>query len=261
MASRRCRSSSPRPSRTGRSGWGHRPPASPATACCWRTGPRLPADAVVVATGAAAAAALLPGLTVPATRTVTTYYHAAPVSPLAEPTLLVDTARAVLNSCVLTEVGPRLRRRRPRADLDLGARRRGRPGRAGRPGPPGGAVPGRHRRVGAPGQLHGRGRAARDARAAPAQPAARVGPGRYVCGDHRATSSVQGALASGARAAREVRADAACPAPPSDPAIPPAPRMLPRPTRRCPVGTRAHFALQMRNQCPRLTDMSVKDEC
>ena len=32
----------------------------------------------------------------------------------------------------------------------------------------------------------------------------RVGPGRYVCGDHRATGSVQGALASGARAAREV---------------------------------------------------------
>ena len=32
----------------------------------------------------------------------------------------------------------------------------------------------------------------------------RVGPGRYVCGDHRATGSVQGALASGTRAAREV---------------------------------------------------------
>ena len=34
----------------------------------------------------------------------------------------------------------------------------------------------------------------------------RVGPGRYVCGDHRATGSAQGALASGARAAREVLA-------------------------------------------------------
>lgn len=30
----------------------------------------------------------------------------------------------------------------------------------------------------------------------------RFGPGRYVCGDHRATGSLQGALASGARAAR-----------------------------------------------------------
>jgi hypothetical protein len=34
----------------------------------------------------------------------------------------------------------------------------------------------------------------------------RVGPGRYVCGDHRATGSVQGALASGTRAAREILA-------------------------------------------------------
>ena len=31
--------------------------------------------------------------------------------------------------------------------------------------------------------------------------------GRYVCGDHRATGSVQGAMASGARAARELLAD------------------------------------------------------
>ena len=36
----------------------------------------------------------------------------------------------------------------------------------------------------------------------------RVGPGRYVCGDHQATGSVQGALASGARAAREILAAA-----------------------------------------------------
>jgi predicted NAD/FAD-dependent oxidoreductase len=50
--------------------------------------------------------------------------------------------------------------------------------------------------------------------ALPALPAAqplslrtRLGPGRYVCGDHRATASVQGALASGARAAREVLHD------------------------------------------------------
>ena len=33
-----------------------------------------------------------------------------------------------------------------------------------------------------------------------------TGPRRYVCGDHRATGSVQGALASGARAARELLA-------------------------------------------------------
>ncbi|NUS31009.1 MAG: amine oxidase, partial [Streptomyces sp.] len=38
----------------------------------------------------------------------------------------------------------------------------------------------------------------------PLSRATRMGPGRHVCGDHRATGSVQGALASGARAAREV---------------------------------------------------------
>ena len=36
----------------------------------------------------------------------------------------------------------------------------------------------------------------------------RVGPRRYVCGDHRATGSVQGAMASGTRAAREFLAEA-----------------------------------------------------
>jgi predicted NAD/FAD-dependent oxidoreductase len=52
------------------------------------------------------------------------------------------------------------------------------------------------------------------AAALPAMPAphplsrsTRFGRGRYVCGDHRATGSVQGALGSGARAAREVLAD------------------------------------------------------
>ena len=52
--------------------------------------------------------------------------------------------------------------------------------------------------------------------ALPAMPAphplsrpARLAPRRYVCGDHRATGSVQGAMASGTRAAREFLAWAA----------------------------------------------------
>ncbi|MGV9422027.1 FAD-dependent oxidoreductase, partial [Streptomyces sp. NPDC003674] len=45
-------------------------------------------------------------------------------------------------------------------------------------------------------------------------------PGRYVCGDHRATGSVQGALASGTRAAREVLAAPVSPAAPPPPASP-----------------------------------------
>ena len=69
-------------------------------------GAEVPARAMIVATGAAEAAQLLPDLSVPATRTVTTFYHAAPSTPLAEPTLLVDTERKILNTVVLTEVTP-----------------------------------------------------------------------------------------------------------------------------------------------------------
>ncbi|MFD0531241.1 NAD(P)/FAD-dependent oxidoreductase [Kitasatospora arboriphila] len=69
-------------------------------------GTEVPAGRVVVATEAPEAARLLPGLPVPPGRPVTTVYHAAPVSPLAEPTLLVDTDGRVLNSVVLSEVVP-----------------------------------------------------------------------------------------------------------------------------------------------------------
>ncbi len=165
------------------------------------------ARAVVVATGAAAAAHLLPGLDVPPGRTVTTYYHAAGHCPLDEPTLLLDARRRILNTVVLSQVQPAY------------------------------APPGRHliasSVLGDPGEDHEprlreqlshlyrtgtaswrllARRTVRDA--LPAMPPphpltrpCRVAPGRYVCGDHRATGSVQGALASGARAARELLAD------------------------------------------------------
>jgi hypothetical protein len=42
---------------------------------------------------------------------------------------------------------------------------------------------------------------------APLRRPVRIGPGRYVCGDHRDTPSVQGALVSGQRAAAAVVAD------------------------------------------------------
>ncbi|MFJ9606044.1 NAD(P)/FAD-dependent oxidoreductase [Kitasatospora sp. NPDC101176] len=187
--------------------------------------------AVVVATGMAQAARLLPGLPVPAGRAVTTFYHVAPVSPLREPTLVVDADRRVLNTVVLSEVVPRCS---PdgRAlvstsvlglDADEGAARL----RAG--------------------ELYGvdtsRWRTLTDYRIADALPAgpaplplsrsARWAPGQYVCGDHRATASVQGALASGARAAREVLADLAerAPGPARAPVPVPAPERRPGPGR------------------------------
>jgi hypothetical protein len=184
-------------------------------------GGELAADAVVVATGPGAAEVLLPGLPVPQTRTVTTVYHAAPASPLAEPTLLVDTEREILNTCVLSEVsaGYATGGRALISSSVLGG------GGADRES----AVRARLAelyRTDTAGWEHVGSYTIEEA--LPAMPAplrlsqpSRVavlagtglagtgpeGPRRYVCGDYRATGSVQGALASGARAAREVLAD------------------------------------------------------
>jgi len=167
----------------------------------------LGADTVVVATGASAAQGLIPGLDTPAGRTVTTVYHAVARPPLPEPTLLVDGSRTVLHTCVLTEVAPTYSTdgRALVSTSVLGADEDGL-------------------------EVRVRARLAELYRtdtdrwehidtttvvdALPAMPAPhplmrdpRLGKGRFVCGDHRATGSVQGALASGARAARAVRAD------------------------------------------------------
>ncbi|MFI0899433.1 NAD(P)/FAD-dependent oxidoreductase [Streptomyces sp. NPDC020983] len=56
-------------------------------------GTELPCRAVLVATGARAAAELLPGLRVPGFHQVTVYHHTAPVPPLREPVLVLDADR------------------------------------------------------------------------------------------------------------------------------------------------------------------------
>ncbi|MFF5784636.1 NAD(P)/FAD-dependent oxidoreductase [Streptomyces sp. NPDC012693] len=170
-------------------------------------GREIPARAVVVATGPGPVTALLPDVALPGYRTVTTYYHVAPRSPLGEPTLLVDTRRRFLNTCVLSDVVPSYA---PPGHALVATSVLGRDGE------------GRERQVReALGEAYGTGtdgwdlltvRTIEDAlpAMAPPQPLSRttrVAPGRYVCGDHRATGSVQGALASGARAAREVLHD------------------------------------------------------
>ncbi|MFF2196588.1 FAD-dependent oxidoreductase, partial [Streptomyces sp. NPDC058157] len=170
-------------------------------------GRELRARAVVVATGAGAAARLLPGLTPPAVRTVTTLYHAVERSPLPEPTLLVDARRRFLNTCVLTEVQPGYSGD-GRALVSTSV--------LGAPGPVEEAAV-----LGALAEAYGtdtgtwepvhrvtvRGALPAMAPPLPLSRTTRFAPGRYVCGDHRATGSLQGALASGARAAREVLAD------------------------------------------------------
>ncbi|MFD7701734.1 NAD(P)/FAD-dependent oxidoreductase [Streptomyces caelestis] len=170
-------------------------------------GTEVPAPTVVVATDATTAGRLLPGLPVPDGRTVTTYYHAAAGTPLAEPTLMVDGTGAVLNTCVLSEVAPAYA---PPGTALVSTSVLG----TDRPG----AADGVRRRLA---DLYGADTsgwsqvAVRTVEGAlPAMPppwplsrTTRFGPGRYVCGDHRATGSVQGALASGTRAAQEVLAD------------------------------------------------------
>ncbi|QFZ18203.1 NAD(P)/FAD-dependent oxidoreductase [Saccharothrix syringae] len=167
-------------------------------------GTRVRADHVVVATDGTTADRLLPGLGAPAWNGVTTWYLRPPVAPLRDPTLVVDAdAGPVVNTAVLSEVAPEYSPGAPLVQASvLGAATEDEV-RA-------------HLSV-----LYGR--PTRDwevlaryevPRALPAMPAphrlrapVRVAPRRYVCGDHRDTSSIQGALVSGRRAARAVLED------------------------------------------------------
>jgi phytoene dehydrogenase-like protein len=167
-------------------------------------GAELPCRGVVVATDARSAGVLLPGLRVPAFHQVTVVHHAAPLTPLREPVLVLDADRLgpVSHTLPVSAIDPS---RAP----------------AGRAlitsfvlGPPPDGDDDKTIRahlaelydtstdhwdlLG----LH------TDPDAIPAMPAphdlrrpVRVLSGLYVCGDHRDTSTVQGALMSGRRAA------------------------------------------------------------
>ncbi|GGT10450.1 FAD-dependent oxidoreductase [Streptomyces chromofuscus] len=167
----------------------------------------VPARAVVVAAGPAASARLLPDLTVPPYRTVTTYYHLADRSPLREPTLVTDVRGRFVNSVVLSEVHPAYA---PRGYALVATSVLG-----------GDAEGGEKTVRAALAECYEAETSGWDPiatrtveEALPAMPPGRplsrrtrVGARRYTCGDHRASGSVQGALASGARAAREVASD------------------------------------------------------
>jgi protoporphyrinogen oxidase len=167
-----------------------------------------------VATDATSALRLLPGLHEPSFNATTTLYHAAQTPPLSEPTLLVDgdgrgpvTSTAVLSAVapsystggraliVSSVVGPAGVQM---ADTELEKSVRTQLG-----------------------ELYGVDTDPWDhvatyrlPEAMPAMPAphnfrkpVRVLQGLYVCGDHRDSSSIQGAMVSGRRAARAVLAD------------------------------------------------------
>ncbi|HEX5569390.1 MAG TPA: FAD-dependent oxidoreductase [Streptomyces sp.] len=183
--------------------------------------------AVLIATGAHDAAELLPGLRVPDFHPLTVLHHAVDgETPTAEPLLLLDADRRgpVAHTAVVSAVDPsRARQGRtlitsvvlgPAASESAAALdRAARPQLTAVHG-----VPADRWRLLA---VH------RDARAVPAMPAphdpwrpVRVLHGLYVCGDHRDTSGVRGALRSARRATDAICRDFGLRQRPADPALP-----------------------------------------
>ncbi|MER7791439.1 NAD(P)/FAD-dependent oxidoreductase [Streptomyces sp. NPDC097640] len=168
---------------------------------------------VLVATGARAAADLLPGLRLPDFHPVTVLHHTADRSPLREPALVLTAGDRgpVAHTAVASEVDPSrtppgrvlitstvlgAAAALPAAELDRAARAQL------------AAVYGTST---ARWELLA---AHHDPSAVPAMPAphdlrrpVRLLSGLYVCGDHRDSSTVQGALVSGRRAARAILHD------------------------------------------------------
>jgi phytoene dehydrogenase-like protein len=180
-----------------------------------RSGEELRAKAVVVATDGPAAADLLGGrLKAPATRAVCGLYFAAGESPVREPILVLnaDEPGPVNHLAVMSDVAPTyappgkalvsvtVLGDPPQDDAALEAAVRGQ--LAGWYGP---AVGGwRHLRT-------DRIRHALPDQTAPAldvpERPVTLGEGLYVCGDHRDTATLNGAMASGWRAAQAVATD------------------------------------------------------
>lgn len=167
-------------------------------------GELLTPRAVVVATAAPAAGRLLPGLDVPAGRSVTTHYHLAPEPPVQEPAIVLDGEGSgpVANTVVLTNAAPSYAPGRHLVSSSVVS------GDASEP-----TVRAHLSRLYGVDTARWEHVAAYDVRdALPVQSppmgrfrkAVRLEPGLYVCGDHRDSASIQGALVSGRRAATAV---------------------------------------------------------
>lgn len=171
-------------------------------------GEHIRARAVVLATDGITAARLAPGLRAPAWHAVTTFYYRAPSSPLGVPILAVDGLDdLLLSTAVLSDVAPSYAPAGSalvtasvpgRADAGLEPRVRRRLARLYETATGDWELIAAYPITSALPVLRG---------GEPFRRPVRLAPGRYVCGDHRDTPSVQGALFSGRRAASAVLAD------------------------------------------------------
>ncbi|MEU6821240.1 NAD(P)/FAD-dependent oxidoreductase [Streptomyces atriruber] len=167
----------------------------------------FPCRAVLLATDARAAAELLPGLRVPPFHQVTVVHHAAPEPPLDGPALLLDADRAgpVAHTAVISQVDPS---RAPAGRVLVSSTVLGPPPDESDVRAHLAALYGTPTDRWEPLAVH------HTREAVPAMPPphdirrpVRLLSGLYVCGDHRDTSTVQGALHSGRRAAHAVLTD------------------------------------------------------
>ncbi len=190
----------------------------------WRAvledGRSMAARAVVVATDPVTAEHLVPGggTTPAAMRSVTTFWHRAPAPPLPEPLLVLDgEERLVASSVVVSNASPDYlpEHGRDRAGALVATSVLGRHGDAATDR----AVRSRLAVLyGAPTDDWDVVAVHQIDHALPSLPPGRAlrrtvrfGPGRYVCGDHRDTPSLQGALVSGRRAAAALARDLGLP--------------------------------------------------
>ena len=160
------------------------------------------ADAVVVATDPSTAAGLLPAVDADAPRQVTTHMHVLPASPWPAPLIVLGQPRSrLVNSAVVSDAQPRYspdgRALIASSTLEPTEERDVRAEVAAAHGV-------------SPSELeHLTTVTVRGAQPAAVPPLhlrrpVDLGDGLFVCGDHRDTPSIQGAMASGARAARAV---------------------------------------------------------
>ena len=163
--------------------------------------------AVVVAAASPDAGVLLPGLDVPPQRSVVTHYHLAPEPPVAAPAIVLDgeASGPVANTVVLTNAAPSYAPGRHLVSSSVVS------GDAAEP-----VVRAHLSRLYGVDTAAWEHVAAYDVQAAlPSQAppmgrfckTVRLERGLYVCGDHRDSASIQGALVSGRRAAQAVLAE------------------------------------------------------